>query len=211
MYFLKPYFQKLIRGIGGSWMTPNQASFFGAICFLCIAIIFYIALVLKTNTFLLIFVPFLIFFRIAFNALDGLLAREQDKASVSGEILNEFLDVIGDIVCYSFLFFLPDVNFLIVILFINLIWLCEFTSVLSKSIPGSYRRQDSILGGKTERMVFLGALSLGFYFNIVHLEYVTHIVGVICFFILMTIILRVRNTLRDADHSAYVSFTKFGK
>lgn len=120
MYFLKPFVQKIVRGMAGNWMTPNQASVLGLISFCLVGYFFYIGSTKQEYQILLMFVPVLIILRIAFNALDGLLAREKNMASAAGEIVNELLEIIGDIVCYGFLLFTDKVSFLVTTIFFYL-------------------------------------------------------------------------------------------
>jgi len=103
LYLFKGRFQKIIRWIGGDWMTANMATLGGCLFVVLTSACFFHGL--SGAPLLLLAVPFCLLFRLVMNALDGMLAREHGTGSVAGEIWNEALDVLGDTLCYGVLFF----------------------------------------------------------------------------------------------------------
>ena len=154
LYQFKARFQQLAGRFAHAGMTANQASLGGALCIL-------LSLVCLTVGGILLWIhPLVLLARFVFNALDGMLARQQKTASCAGEIFNELSDVVGDTLIFSVFYFLfPSCQPLVVGLLLS-IWFCEFVAVLGKSLPGGRRRQESIGGGKPERAVWLGLFSL---------------------------------------------------
>jgi len=61
-------------------------------------------------TWLFLFVPVWFFVRMAFNAVDGMLAREFGQASKLGAYLNELGDVVADTALYAPFALLPGSN-----------------------------------------------------------------------------------------------------
>src|SRR6187431_2288523 len=101
IYGLKPRFQALLRPLAKrlfeSGVTANQVTVFA--CAVSLALGALVCLRPEvTGLFLL--VPAWFFVRMAFNAIDGMLAREFGQASKLGAYLNELTDVISDAALY---------------------------------------------------------------------------------------------------------------
>lgn len=197
--------------MGGTWMTANQATFFGAICIVLISASFYIGLMQPEKSWLLPCIPVLLLLRMAMNTLDGMLSREYGTGSVGGELFNESLDVIGDMLCYGVMFFVPCIPVFPVVLFLMLIWMAEYFGVLGKSFPGGIRRHETFLGGKPDRAVWMGVFALCAYFVPSFLSHAGEYLYVVCFFVLVTSVLRIRKTIEAARGKDYVSYTWIGK
>jgi phosphatidylglycerophosphate synthase len=158
LYRYKAQFQNFSQRLVGNSMSANMASGLGLFfVFLTVLVVFYS----KTHPYLLLLSPLLILFRFIMNAMDGLIARAKNTASPLGELLNEFFDVAGDLISYSSLVWIFSGITLELIFLMNAIWLCEFMGVLGKVLPNGRRRQESILGGKPERAVWLGLIFIG--------------------------------------------------
>jgi CDP-diacylglycerol--glycerol-3-phosphate 3-phosphatidyltransferase len=211
LYLQKGNMQKLIRWFAGSWMTANQATFFGVIFILLTSASFYLGLSCPHYRFLLILTPVFLFLRMVMNALDGLLAREYKTGSVAGELWNEGLDVIGDMVCYGSLYFIPNPPILTLTLFLMLAWTAEFFGVLGKGLPGGIRQHVALLGGKPDRATWMGLLGLLLFFIPNFVNYLPYYLLFISFFVLVTVILRIRKILHDAKGKQYKSYTWIGK
>src|SRR5439155_1057116 len=65
----------------------------------------------------LLLLPVWLFARMALNAIDGMIAREHNLASSLGAVLNEFGDVISDLVLYLPLAIVDEKSLWPVILF----------------------------------------------------------------------------------------------
>jgi phosphatidylglycerophosphate synthase len=162
--------------------------------------------------FLLWLNPLVILVRFVMNALDGLLARRQNTASSAGEVMNELSDVVGDTVCYGILYFLFPKQHLQVVGLLLSIWFCEYVAVLGKSLPGGVRRQESVGGGKPERAVWLGLLSLAWACNeeFVRLHMGLYL-GLVTALIVLSGLKRIQKSLQVARGREYASTTLYGK
>src|SRR4051812_38661529 len=96
IYELKPRFQALLRPLTASLfragVTANQVTIAACV----VSVVIGAALVLYPAPALFALVPAWLFLRMAFNAIDGMLAREFRQASPLGAYLNELTDVISD-------------------------------------------------------------------------------------------------------------------
>lgn len=102
IYQLKPKFQALLRPLTKVLfrlgMTANMVTLFAMFASIALRIFLYI---FSTITIYYLSLPFFLFFRMALNAINGMLAREFHQKSHLGGIYNE----IGDIISDSFPFF----------------------------------------------------------------------------------------------------------
>jgi len=211
LYKQKGNFQKVVRWLGGTWMTANQATVGGIFFILLTATSFYIGLTSESFRWLLCLVPVGLLMRMVMNTLDGLLSREYNTATVSGELLNEALDVVGDTVCYGVLLFIPNAPYVAVTLLLVLIWMAEFFGVLGKSFPGGIRRHETFLGGKPDRAIWISILAGLLFFFPGFISYINHyLLGMSCF-VLLTSIIRVRKILVAAQGKKYESYTWIGR
>lgn len=211
LYMQKGVFQKVVRWMGGRWMTANQATCFGIAFVLLTASAFYVGLTYTQWHWLLLLVPPFLIMRMAMNALDGLLAREYGTATVAGELFNEALDIIGDTVCYGSLFFVPDGPLLSLTLMLILSWMAEFFGVMGKGFPGGVRRHETFLGGKPDRAVWMSILALLLFFQPEFVDDIAYYLLTMSFFIFGTSVLRIRKILLVAKGEKYESYTWIGK
>lgn len=211
LYKQKGNFQKVVRWIGGKWMTANQATVGGIFFILLTAISFYFGLTRESHRWLLCLVPVGLLMRMVMNTLDGMLSREYKTATVSGELLNEALDVVGDTVCYGVLLLIPDPPYLAVTLLLVLIWMAEFFGVLGKSFPGGIRRHETFLGGKPDRAIWIGVLAGLLFLFPGFFGYISYyLLGMSCF-VLLTSLIRVKKILDTAQGKTYESYTWIGR
>lgn len=211
LYFIKGNFQKTIRGLAGSWMTANEAALFGVIFVILTAAGFYCGLTYENLRFCLLLVPVFLFMRMAMNALDGLLAREYKTASAAGEVLNEGVDVIGDMFCYGILYFVKEMPKLELVIFLILIWAAEFFGVLGKSMPGGNRRYENVISAKPDRALWMGILSFILYFYPEFIKYANYYFVWLSVLLVFTCVLRVKKILECAKGKKYESYTWIGK
>lgn len=89
IYDLKPKFQNLLRPIVqklyDAGVTANQVTLAAMLLSILIGALLFIF----PNPHLFILLPFVLFIRMALNAIDGMLAREHHQKSHLGAILNE--------------------------------------------------------------------------------------------------------------------------
>ncbi|MBG5926967.1 CDP-alcohol phosphatidyltransferase family protein [Providencia rettgeri] len=158
IYDLKPKFQDLLRPIVHKLfsvgVTANQVT----LAALLLSVISGMLLLFIPNPHLFILLPFVLFIRMALNAIDGMLAREHNQKSHLGAILNELGDVISDVALYSpFAVIFPQA-FWLILLILFLALLTEFIGVIAQSI-GASRRYDGPIG-KSDRAFIFGTLGL---------------------------------------------------
>lgn len=157
IYDLKPKFQQLLMPIV-EWcykkkISPNQVTISAIILS---AIGGGIVLLSSTNYSLLWFIPFLLFIRMALNAIDGVLAKNYNQKSKLGAILNELGDVISDTFLYlPFVYILEPIA---VICFVILAILSEFAGVLMWAVYDERRYNGPM--GKSDRAFLLGLISI---------------------------------------------------
>ncbi len=196
IYSIKPYFQKVLNPISNYFIKiklhPTIINLLALVISIAMGFVFFIA---KYNTLFFILIPIFAFFRIALNALDGMVARGLNVSSKKGEVYNEFLDRLSDAIIftclsYSFVntitidikFFTSNINSSICLIlgFITIIaiLLNSYLGILGKS-AGTERIYTGLIG-KADRMFYLGLTSIIAIF--IHLEIVW-----IVFFIIVLI------------------------
>ncbi|MCL4470602.1 MAG: CDP-alcohol phosphatidyltransferase family protein [Gammaproteobacteria bacterium] len=101
IYQLKPRFQSLLRPVArycaGAGITANSVTLTAMLISLALGAMLGAAGGQRALFFLL---PLWMFLRMAFNAIDGMLAREFGQKSALGAYLNELSDVISDAALY---------------------------------------------------------------------------------------------------------------
>ncbi len=107
---------------------------------------------------LFLLVPIWFFLRMAFNAIDGMLAREFAQASDLGAYLNELTDVISDAALYLPFALLPGSNLWAVGSVIVASIISEMAGTLGIMV-GASRRYDGPMG-KSDRAFVFGLIGL---------------------------------------------------
>jgi CDP-diacylglycerol--glycerol-3-phosphate 3-phosphatidyltransferase len=102
--------------------------------------------------------PLTLFFRMALNAIDGMLAREHGQASKLGAILNELGDVVADAAMVLPLALRPEFPSIPLVVWVTLAIMVEMTGVIGVQV-GASRRYDGPFG-KSDRAFAIGALGL---------------------------------------------------
>ena len=158
VYDLKPKFQALLRplanGVVRAGISPNQVTL------LALAGSFVVGAMPVCpahKPLWLLALPVWLFLRMALNAIDGMMAREHNRATPLGAVLNEFGDVLSDLALYLPLAALDESARWPVILFALGAALTEFCGVLTRALGGT-RRYDGPMG-KSDRAFVIGALA----------------------------------------------------
>jgi len=158
LYDIKPKFQNLLRptvarlyAIG---VTANQVTLFAMLTSILLGGV----LMCFPNLLFFISLPVFLFFRMALNAIDGMLAREFNQQSQLGAILNEVGDIIADAALYLAFAFVTGVSPWLVVLVVLLSWLTEFCGIIAQTLTGSRNYRGPM--GKSDRAFVLGALGL---------------------------------------------------
>jgi CDP-diacylglycerol---glycerol-3-phosphate 3-phosphatidyltransferase len=197
IYALKPKFQALLRPLVvrlfAAGITANQVTL--AACAISVLLGLWLAYDPQPKHFF--WIPVWMFLRMAFNAIDGMLAREFGQKSPLGAYLNELTDVISDACLYlPFAFVLPF-SPLWVGVFIAVSIVVEMTGVIGLMV-GASRRYDGPFG-KSDRAFVIGALALAVALSLP----LTHwIFPILCGLCAVTIVRRVQAGLREAPQGA---------
>lgn len=197
IYDLKPKFQDLLRPIVrklfDAGITANQVT----LAALGLSIIVGGLLTLFPNPYLFILLPFVLFIRMALNAIDGMLAREHNQKSHLGAMLNELGDVISDVALYlPFVLIFPHAFWwILLILFLSV--LTEFIGVIAQAI-GASRRYDGPIG-KSDRAFIFGALGLfvAIFPQLMAANWVNYLFATISLLLLYTCYNRIRRALAE--------------
>ena len=196
IYGLKPRFQALLRPLVKrlfeAGVTANQVTV--AACLVSVALGMFLCMRPEPALFLL--VPAWFFLRMAFNAVDGLLAREFGQASKLGAYLHALTDVASDAALYLPFAFLPGSSPGLVALVVGLAIVSEMAGVLGVMV-GASRRYDGPLG-KSDRAFVFGLLGLLVGLGMPLADHWRGILGAVAFFVFLTIANRVRHGLAEA-------------
>ena len=159
IYDLKPKFQELLRPIvnrlAQKGYTPNQITWLALI--LSVFMGGFIA-VTSGAKWTLILMPFVLFVRMALNAIDGMLAKEHGMKSDEGAMLNEMSDVVSDVVLYLPFALISGISAVWVVMFVVASIFTEMAGVLGWAIKGD-RRYDGPMG-KSDRAFMMGLIAL---------------------------------------------------
>lgn len=158
IYAIKPAFQKQLNPLKNLFIHykvhPTFINLLGLVCSILMGIILY---KFQNYWYLLLLVPVLAFIRTALNALDGMVSREMHIASRFGEVLNEFIDRISDVIIFIALGLSGSVSYVLASFAVILILLNSYLGIASKAAGGS--RQYGGLIGKADRMLCLSIAS----------------------------------------------------
>ena len=196
IYALKPKFQALLRPLAAalarSGVTANQVTIAAAVVSvgLGIGIVYCLP---ERWPFLLI--PLWMFVRMAFNAIDGMLAREFGQKSRLGAYLNELTDVVSDAALYLPFAFVAPFSPLWTGIVIVLAVISEFAGVLGPTV-GASRRYDGPMG-KSDRAFVFGALGLAVGLFTELPTWVAYIMPLLAIALSITIVNRVRRGLQE--------------
>jgi CDP-diacylglycerol--glycerol-3-phosphate 3-phosphatidyltransferase len=159
LYQLKPRFQGLLRPaariLHRAGVTANQVTV--AACVISVALGSLLFARPEAHA-LFLLVPAWLFLRMAFNAIDGMLAREFGQASPLGAYLNELADVVSDAALYLPFALLPGSGWVAVAAVVALSIVAEMAGVLGV-MAGASRRYDGPMG-KSDRAFVFGLLGL---------------------------------------------------
>lgn len=196
IYQLKPAFQRLLRPsvkrLHVMGITANQVTVLTCVISVALGLsLFFLAP--SATVFALI--PLWMFLRMAFNAIDGMLAREHGQQTPLGAFLNELTDVVSDAALYlPFALMLPG-NPVWIGLVIVLAGLSEFAGALGPNV-GASRRYDGPMG-KSDRAVVFGALGLALALGVPMPSWTAWLMPLLALLIALTTLRRVRLALAE--------------
>ncbi len=198
IYALKPAFQNLlrplVRQLHAAGVTANQVTSIATLASVGVGALLWWLAAGDRRLFLLL--PLWMFLRMAFNAIDGMLAREFGQKSRLGAMLNELGDVVSDAALYAPFALLAPFHPAWVAAVIVLATISEFAGALGPSI-GAERRYDGPMG-KSDRAAVFGALGLWIGVGAPFPELLHWLMPLIAAAIAWTIVRRVRNALASA-------------
>ena len=195
IYQIKPQFQSLLRPmvqfLARFGVTANQVTVFA--CALSVALGLGLYHWPVREAFAL--VPLWMFLRMAFNAVDGMLAREHGQQSKLGAFLNELTDVLADAALYLPFAIIAPFNTFWVAVVVLLSAMSELTGVLGQTV-GASRRYDGPMG-KSDRAFVFGVLAL-----LVATDHtppwLAWVMPLVAVLIVLNIVNRIRQDLREA-------------
>ena len=196
LYKIKPRFQDFLRPIAArlfrAGVRANQVTIVA--CIVSVALGIWLATGASEPVVFLL-VPIWLFIRMAFNAIDGMLAREFGQASSLGAYLNELADVISDCAIYLPFALLPGSSLWLVLAVILLSIISEMAGVLGVMV-GASRRYDGPMG-KCDRALVFGLLGVLVGFGAPVGNAFAAIWSVLAILIGATVVNRVRNGLGE--------------
>lgn len=159
IYQLKPRFQSLLRPLvrycAGARITANAVTLTAMLISLALGAILGAA---GGQRVLFLLLPLWMFLRMAFNAIDGMLAREFGQKSALGAYLNELSDVISDAALYLPFVLIAPFGWASVGAVVFFSAVSEMAGALGPMV-GAQRRYDGPMG-KSDRAFVFGVLGL---------------------------------------------------
>jgi len=204
IYELKPRFQAMLRPLVGrlyeAGVTANQVTLTACVVSVALGLGLALLSAASSSSFshaLFGLIPLWMFLRMAFNAIDGMLAREHQQQSKLGAFLNELTDVISDAALYLPFAFVAPFNPFWVGVVIVLAGLSEFAGALGPTV-GASRRYDGPLG-KSDRAFVFGALGLFVALKWSLPGWVAWLMPLLALLVTWTIVNRIRRALNEAQ------------
>lgn len=203
IYQLKPKFQNMLRPFV-AWLahrgiTANAVTLLALI----ISILLGIGLFCWGNArpWLFFLVPIWMFIRMAFNAIDGMLAREFAQQSPLGAYLNELSDVIADAALYLPFALIAPFNVWSIGAVIWLAAVSEMTGALGPMV-GAPRAYDGPMG-KSDRAFVFGAVGLYFALFTQLPHWLSPLPWLMCIAMLVNILKRIKSGLGVAPSKTH--------
>lgn len=199
IYELKPRFQALLRPLVGrlarAGVTANQVTV--AACSVSVALGVWLFFG-RPDRWAFALIPLWMFLRMAFNAIDGMLAREHGQKSALGAFLNELTDVLSDAALYApFALVAPFAGFWVGAVIV-LAAMSEFAGALAPTV-GASRRYDGPMG-KSDRAFVFGALGLYVALGWPLAPWAAWLMPLLAALVAWTIANRIRRALAEAGH-----------
>lgn len=196
IYALKPRFQALLRPLAATsaraGVTANQVTI--AACVVSVLVGVFVA-VRAPERWPFLLVPAWMFVRMAFNAIDGMLAREFGQKSRLGAYLNELTDVLSDAVLYLPFALLPPFAPMWTGIVIVLALISEYAGALGPMVGASRRYEGPM--GKSDRAVVFGALGLWIGIGGALPDWLAYVMPLLAAALTVTIVNRVRGALKE--------------
>ncbi len=200
IYRLKPAFQALLRPLVRRLAVAGVTANAVTVAALLISVVLGVVLFAFPQPLLFLLLPLWMFLRMAFNAVDGMLAREFGQQSVLGAYLNELADVVSDAALYLPFALIAPFGWQWVGLVILLAVISEMAGALGPMV-GASRRYDGPMG-KSDRAFVFGALGLWLGIAGTLPVWLEWLMPALALAIAVNIFNRVRNGVREVSTSA---------
>lgn len=208
IYQLKPAFQNLLRPfvkrLYQLGITANQVTLFAMFISLVLALFLYLYFLGHPPSWFLILLPLWMLLRMAFNAIDGMLAREFHQQSKLGAYYNELCDVISDTALYLCFIAFGFIQSELLILIGFLAILSEYAGVMAPLV-GAERRYDGPMG-KSDRAVGFSLLAIIiilyplFSTELVYLSYLCNgLLILMGLLLILTLYNRIKNSIKTTS------------
>jgi len=158
IYHFKSRFQNLLRPFATALAARGVTANAVTLAALLISVVLGAALFVHPAPALFLLLPVWMFLRMAFNAIDGMLAREFGQQSALGAYLNELADVVSDAALYLPFVLVAPFGWAGVGAVIVLSVVSEMAGALGPMV-GAPRCYDGPMG-KSDRAFVFGALGL---------------------------------------------------
>lgn len=196
-YSLKQQFQNVLRPtaarIDARGITANQVTAFT--CFL--SVLYGVTLAATSSAWLFFLFPVFFPFRMALNALDGMIAKERQQVTRLGGLLNELGDSISDFaLAAGFFFTLKGANLHFLWGFISLSMVVDLAGLWSFSING--KRSFAGPMGKSDRGIPLSVLAIVVGVGLSHGEINQALCSAVLLISLLLMLLTVIHRCQDA-------------
>lgn len=208
IYQLKPAFQNLLRPfvkrLYQLGITANQVTLFAMFISLVLALFLYLYFLGHPPSWFLILLPLWMLLRMAFNAIDGMLAREFNQQSKLGAYYNELCDVISDTALYLCFIAFGFIQSELLILIGFLAILSEYAGVMAPLV-GAERRYDGPMG-KSDRAFGFSLLAIIiilyplFSTELVYLSYLCNgLLILMGLLLILTLYNRIKNSIKTTS------------
>ncbi|HEY6530179.1 MAG TPA: CDP-alcohol phosphatidyltransferase family protein [Cellvibrionaceae bacterium] len=200
IYQLKPAFQNLLRPLvqrlAAVGVTANSVTLAAMVISIALGVWLYVSALTTPAWFLLL--PLWMFVRMAFNAVDGMLAREHHQQSPLGAYLNELSDVISDAALYLPFCLIPPFSPLGIFAVIWCAALSEMTGALGPMIGVQRQYQGPM--GKSDRAFVFGALGLSVGLGFLLPAVLNWLPWVLCLLMAANMAARIKAALGELPH-----------
>ncbi len=198
VYQFKVHFQDILRPIASALATRGVTANHVTCFALYTSILYGLVLCFDYRAFWIGLPAFLVF-RMALNAIDGIMAREYGMKSHLGMALNEIGDVLSDVALFiPFIFFAPHAAW-VVAFFIYMAALNEMCGVVGYMMSGK-RRYDGPMG-KSDRALATGLLGFLIGLGVVSGKGIGAVFFLLSLLVIWSSINRIRGAIKDGQQS----------
>lgn len=194
LYDIKPRFQALLRPTVERLAKAGVRANAVTVAALALSVVYGLCMAIwPFSTLLLLGLPVILLVRMALNAVDGMLARENDQKSRLGMVLNELGDLVSDAALYLPLAASFAAPAWMMVVLVVLAMIGEAVGLMGPAL-GNERRYDGPFG-KADRALVFGALAILTAFGWAAWTWVPVVLGVAIALAVATIVNRARKVV----------------